>query len=151
MWQFVRASARAFSPKVLQRFFVVGGTASALYFGISWLLAAQGGTGEVVATSVAFVAVIVWNYVMHYHWTFESEQAHSIAGARFCVMSAVGFFLNWLVIGIGTDLLPGSPLLVKLVAVGFVVLSNLIISALWVFGTGRGGRRIDPAAAEQGE
>jgi putative flippase GtrA len=136
MWQFVRANARAFSPKVIQRFVVVGGTAAAIYFGISWVLAREGGASEVAATSFAFVAAITWNYMMHYRWTFESERAHSIASVRFCVMSAVGFFLNWAVMSVGSELLPASGFLVKLVAVGLVVCSNLVIGALWVFGTG---------------
>jgi putative flippase GtrA len=135
MRQFVLANYRAFRPKVIQRFLLVGGTASIIYFGISWLLAVEGGATAVVATSFAFIAAVAWNYVMHYHWTFKSERAHSIAGMRFCVMSAVGFLLNWVVISAGSELLPDSRFFVKVVAVGAVVLSNLIISTLWVFAT----------------
>jgi hypothetical protein len=77
MWRFGRANLRAFGPRVIRRYFLVGGTAAALYFGIAWLLTVMAGASDVVAANIAFVAVVIWNYFMHYHWTFESERAHS--------------------------------------------------------------------------
>src|SRR5216683_8162439 len=77
MWRFGRTNLRAFGSRVIQRYFLVGGTAAGLYFGIAWLLAVMAGSSDVVAANISFVAVVVWSYFMHYHWTFESERAHS--------------------------------------------------------------------------
>jgi putative flippase GtrA len=137
MWRSVRVSARSLSPGVVRRFVLVGGTACALYFAISWLLVSAFGIGQVIATSIAFAIVIAWNYLLHYHWTFRSARAHSIAGLRFGVMSAVGFLLNWSAVSVGLKFLPKSPFLVKMAAVGLVVLFNLVMSSLWVFGDKR--------------
>jgi putative flippase GtrA len=142
MWRFGRANLRAFGPRVILRYFLVGGTAAGLYFGIAWLLAVMAGASDVVAANMAFVAVVVWNYFMHYHWTFESERAHSIAAARFCIMNVVGFLLNFAVISIGSRLTPASHFLVQVVAIGLVVVSNLIISTLWVFRRGPRDQRL---------
>jgi putative flippase GtrA len=111
----------------------VGATAAVLYFGIAWLLAAKARMSDVAAANLSFIAVVAWNYFIHYHWTFQSDQAHSVAVVRFCMMNVIGFVLNFGVISIGSELTPGNQFLVQVVAVGFVVLSNLILSTLWVF------------------
>jgi putative flippase GtrA len=135
MWRFGRANFRAFSPRVVRRFCLVGAISATLYFGIAWLLAAKAGASDVIAANIAFVAVVALNYLLHYHWTFESERAHSVAVVRFCIMNIVGFLLNFAVISIGSRVTPGNRFLVQVVAVGLIVFSNLIINTLWVFGS----------------
>jgi len=51
-------------------------------------------------------------------------------------MNVFGFSLNWLVIAIGTRVFAGNLLVVQLIAIGLVVLSNLVIRTVWVFGGG---------------
>lgn len=141
MLPFDRQRFRGLGLKTVGRYAAVGTTTAILYFGLAWVLASKAGMSEVVATSGAFGIAIGWNYLMHYHWTFTSDRHHSVAISRFCVMSILGFSLNYAVISAGTAMLSVNGFFVQLMAGGLVILSNLIISALWVFGSGAQARR----------
>jgi putative flippase GtrA len=93
-------------------------------------------TSEIVAANLAFIFAAGWNYITHYRWTFASERPHISTISRFCLMNVFGFSLNWLVIAIGTRVFAGNLLVVQLIAIGLVVLSNLVIRTVWVFGGG---------------
>jgi putative flippase GtrA len=116
----------------LIRFGMVGGVAAILYFAASWLLILIH-VRPGVAVSIAFAIAVLWNYLMHYHWTFNSAQSHTITVRRFGVMVLFGLVLNVVIVVAGTAELHAPLLLVQIVAVGFVVLANLILSTLWVF------------------
>ena len=105
----------------------------ALYASVVWTSIAVLHIGTTLAVSIAFVAVVMLNYALHYHWTFRSVKSHRIAFIRFAVTSIVGFSINFCFIYIGVSLFRLNYLTVQIPALGLVVTSNYLFSALWVF------------------
>ena len=105
----------------------------ALYASVVWTSIAVLHIGTTLAVSIGFVAVVMLNYALHYHWTFRSVKSHRIAFIRFVVTSIVGFSINFCFIYIGVSLFRLNYLTVQIPALGLVVTSNYLFSALWVF------------------
>jgi putative flippase GtrA len=117
----------------LGRFAVVGITGTAIYAVVAWVLVNFVQINIVGATSVAFLTVVTANYVLHYHWTFESTKVHTLAFPQFVVTNVIGFLINYGAIRIcvmeaGLRYLP-----VQVIAIGAVASSNFLLSMLWVF------------------
>lgn len=117
----------------LIRFAIVGVSASGAYYAILAGLVELAGLPVLVATSIAFIAVCVGNYVLHHFWTFSSSEPHASAFARYALMVTVGFCINWAVMALGVSILSLNYLLVQAAAIAAVVAWNFILSSYWVF------------------
>jgi putative flippase GtrA len=121
------------SLRRIVRFMTVGLTASALYFSLIWALKIAIGASTMVATSTAFVVVVVSNYFMHYCWTFNSNKKHHVASLQFVATSLLGFALNFFTLYVGVVIGHLSWLPTQFFAIALVVGSNYILSSYWVF------------------
>lgn len=117
----------------LAKFAIVGLTATGVYYALLWGMVEFLGVGVLFASSIAFVAVTVENYVLHYVWTFESTGAHVATLSRFLVMNAAGLCINWGVMFLGVSKLGFNYLLVQAFAIVAVVVWNIALSYHWVF------------------
>jgi putative flippase GtrA len=115
------------------RFGAVGTAGAALYFLLLVGMVEALGVPVMIATSVAFVLVVLQNYACHYLWTFATDAPHRRAAPRFFAMSAAGFALNWAVMAAGTRGLGLDYLAVQAVAVLAVLAWNFAVSHLVVF------------------
>lgn len=116
------------------RFALVGALTAVLYYGllllaVEWLL-----LPATLASSVAYVIVVAFNYRMHYSWTFgQHETPHGRTLLRYLVMISCGFLANAALMYAGTQWLSVHYLLTQTVALLVVVLWNFVISNAWVF------------------
>lgn len=117
----------------LFRFGIVGATTAALYYALLYAGVEFIGLDAVLSSSVAYVVVIVANYLMHYCWTFAVSSPHTTALKRYLVMTGCGFFLNGLIMYVGVSVLRLNYLLIQAVSMGVVILWNFCLSSLWVF------------------
>jgi len=115
------------------RFAAVGLLATGIYYLILVLLVEVLSVDVLVATSVAFVFVTVENYLLHYHWTFRSGNAHERAFPAFVAMNVVGFAINWSIMYLGTRTLAWNYGIVQAFAIAVVVAWNFGASSLWIF------------------
>jgi putative flippase GtrA len=115
------------------RFAIVGLIGMALYTSVVWTSISILHIDTILAVSVGFVAVVMLNYALHYNWTFRSVKSHRIAFIQFAVTSIVGFSINFFLIYTGVSLFRLNYLAVQIPALGLVVTSNYLLSALWVF------------------
>jgi len=121
----------------LPRFAAAGLLAAAIYCVLVGTLVELLSVGVLFANSLAFIVVAVLNYMLHYHWTFESTARHAFAFPSFVSMNVVGFALNWVIVCVGTKALHANYLVVQAVAVVGIVTWNFLASWLWIFGRGR--------------
>jgi putative flippase GtrA len=89
--------------------------------------------GVLTATNLAFILVTVENYLLHYHWSFASDQKHVAAFPRFVLMNVVGFFINWTIMSIGVSTAIAHYLVVQAIAILAVVIWNYLLSRFWIF------------------
>lgn len=130
----VKQSAKLF------RFAVVGIMGTALYAVVVWISVVALHLHTILAASIGFGAVVFTNYVLHHRWTFRSKKSHRVAFVQFVVTSVIGFCINFCFIYVGVSRLHLNYLAVQAVALGLVVISNYLFSALWVF-------RLDPLSS----
>ena len=114
----------------LGRFGSVGGLGAIVYFLSLWLMVEKFHFSVMLATSLSFILVIIINYVLHYHWTFDSNRSHRSTFPRFVLISITGFSLNWGIMYIGTVGLDYNYLLIQTLSIVVVVTWNLVMSTV---------------------
>jgi putative flippase GtrA len=125
--------ARLLDAARLCRFAAVGLFGTALYYTLLLILVEICSIPVMTATGLAFIAVVLANYVLHYWWTFRSSAPHATAIGRFVFMSFVGFWLNWLIMLCGVEYLDFGYIWVQAVAIAAVVAWNFTVSVKWIF------------------
>ena len=122
----------------LMRFGVVGVLTAIIHLGVTYLGVAHAGLESTLASSIAFVLCIGFNYLMHYHWTFadpdgNDQLPHGRVLIRYGAMVACGFLINALMMYAGVHMLGWHYLVTQVVAVVSVVTWNLLLSNFWVY------------------
>jgi putative flippase GtrA len=117
----------------LFRFGVVGVLTALLQFSLLFLGVEILQVNSTLASCLAYVIVVIFNYLMHYSWTFQGEAPHGRTLRRYLLMVACGFLLNAVFMYVGTGLMSINYLLVQSLAMAIVILWNFVVSNLWVF------------------
>ena len=115
------------------RFALVGGVTALIYFSVLYVLVGLLNTDIVLSSSAAYILASMFNYCMHYVWTFESNQRHQLAISRYLVMCIVGFFINYTIMYLGSIYMEAFYLLVQAFAVMCILLWNFVIGSIWVY------------------
>jgi putative flippase GtrA len=119
----------------LPRFSLVGVMGAATYFAVSTVLMETLHIDLTVAATIAFILTVLQNYVLHYHWTFQSRDRHRLALPRFVVVSIMGLVINSAAVWFGANYSNLGPPVIQLIAVLFVVIWNFLASSRLVFGS----------------
>jgi putative flippase GtrA len=115
------------------RFGVVGVLTAMVHYGLLYAGVEVAELPATAASSVGFVVAVVFNYFMHYNWTFGEPAPHGRTLWRYLVMISCGFLLNGGVMFAGERLGTLHYLLVQALALAAVVLWNFVVSNTWVF------------------
>ena len=131
----------------LYRFSAVGILATFVYYVVLWTLVEGARVPVMASTSIAFLIVVIENYILHYWWTFRSDVPHTTAIRRFVFMNMGGFILNWSIMFLGVRHFRLNYLWVQAVAIAVVVVWNFVLSNFWIFFH---ANRMKHAARERG-
>lgn len=115
------------------RFGVVGVLTAMVHYGLLYAGVELAELPAASASSIGFVAAVVFNYLMHYNWTFGEPAPHGRTLRRYLVMIVCGFLINAAVMLAGERLGSLHYLLVQALALVAVVLWNFVLSNTWVF------------------
>lgn len=115
------------------RFGVVGVLTAVLHYGLLYIGVEMLRLGATVSSSLGFIVAVVFNYMMHYSWTFAEPAPHGQTLRRYLVMISCGFLINALVMYAGVHWLALHYLLTQALALVTVVVWNYTMSSLWVF------------------
>lgn len=122
---------------LLVRYLITGLATALLYFACGAVLMRFTRWSAPAAATGAFVAAVLFNYAMHYYFTFRTDGVHLPVLSRFLVMTAGGILLNWWLAETLFPLLQ-SLLAVQFICTVVVVLWNVVLNMAWVF-VKRGG------------
>lgn len=130
-----RLTAVAQYPEVARflRFAIVGTLTAAVYLGLLWLGVSTLALSTLVASIVAFVLAIGFNYVLHKSWTFSDGQNHMQTGPRYVAMTFGGLIINSTILHFGTDVWKLGLWGPQFVAIAAMVIYNFAIMSLFVF------------------
>lgn len=116
----------------LLKFLLVGGSATLLQYIIMAILILGFDFSALFSSSFGYLVSGVFNYYLNFKYTFGGGYSHRSTVVKFFVVSALGFFINRVLLDI--FLAADFPLVLsQLMATVFVVLSNFIASSLWTF------------------
>ena len=87
----------------------------------------------VFASSFGFVVGAVINYILNYHFTFQSKKRHAEALTKFLIVATIGAGINGLIMYLGVENTNINYLVVQICATGVVLLWNFIVNKLWTF------------------
>ena len=115
------------------RFLLVGGSTTAIHLGLTFVLHNWVGVHVTLASSIACITAMCYNYFMHYHWTFATDAPHGLVLVKYLLMCGGCVVLNGLVMHVGAVLLSLQYMLVQVIATICVVCLSISASSLWVF------------------
>lgn len=115
------------------KFAIVGTLTAIIYYLFLFSLVEYFNVSIIIASSMAYVLAIIVNYLMHYQWTFNSDNPHKVAAFRFIMMNAGGFSINFLIMTYGLIIASEHYLLIQTFSLAVIVLWNFIISSLRVY------------------
>ena len=119
-------------PRVI-RFCIVGVATAILQICLLYAAVALAGLDPTLGSCLAFIIVVIFNYLMHYNWTFAEPAPHTKTLSRYLFMILAGFLINGLVMYLGASHFGMYYLLIQALAIGLVVSCNFFVSLLWVF------------------
>lgn len=115
------------------KFAIVGIATAFFYYILLYSLVEHFSIPTTLSSSLAYILVIIFNYLMHYRWTFHSESHHKIAVFRFIIMNIGGFIINVLIMSYGAYIIAAHYLVIQTIAIATIVTWNYTISSLWVY------------------
>ncbi|HDY83660.1 MAG TPA: GtrA family protein [Halieaceae bacterium] len=115
------------------RFGVVGALTAVLHYGLLYIGVEALQLNVTVASSLGFVVAVIFNYLMHYSWTFDEPAPHGRTLRRYLVMIGCGFLINGAVMYAGVQWVVLNYLLTQALALVVVVSWNFVMSNVWVF------------------
>ena len=119
-------------PKLV-RFILVGGSTSIVCLVLIWLMVDGLHLHVVLGSTIAVILASLYNYCLHYYWTFSSDTSHGFVLIKYSLMCLGGLVINGLVMYFGVTVLSVHYLMVQLLASVMLVLWSFTISFLWVF------------------
>jgi putative flippase GtrA len=87
----------------------------------------------VFASSLGFIVGAVINYILNYHFTFQSRKRHSEALTKFLIVAIIGTGINGFIMYIGVENTRINYMIIQLFATLVVLLWNFIVNRLWTF------------------
>ncbi len=120
------------------RYAVAGGAATAVDFGVLWLLVYVVGLQRyplyLFAATAAFLVATVVNYSINRRWAFADRSAQG-GGVflKFLAVAVVGIGLNNLILGLLVERVGWTILLAKLAATVVTTCTNFAANNLWSF------------------
>lgn len=120
------------------KFLGVGGTATAIQYGILVLLVEANLAVPVVASAIGYIISSAANYALNYYFTFSSTARHHVAIAKFIAVASAGLAINSALLYLMTEIASFYYLLAQLVATGAVMLWNFFIHRHWTYASAPG-------------
>jgi putative flippase GtrA len=117
----------------LPRFVLVGGSSGVLLLGLTWLFVDGLHAQVILGSSIAVILTGLYNYSLHYYWTFSSDTPHGWVLVKYLLMCLGALVVNGLVMHFGVKVLPVHYLVVQFLANVAVAVWSFSISSLWVF------------------
>ena len=87
----------------------------------------------VFASSFGFVVGAVINYILNYHFTFQSDKQHAEALTKFLIVATIGAGINGFIMYIGVENTRINYLVIQVFATLVVLIWNFVVNKVWTF------------------
>lgn len=125
-------ASRRETGMVFLRYCMTGGLGTAAQY-IILIIGVQVVGMPVMFSSLGAIAGAIINYVVNYHYTFQSRQSHLRTMHRFFGVALVGFLLNSMIMAICIHTLRLHYLLAQCLSTGLVLVWGFAVNLVWTF------------------
>ena len=87
----------------------------------------------VFASSFGFIVGAIINYILNYHFTFQSDKQHSEALTKFLIVATIGAGINGFIMYIGVENTRINYLVIQIFATLVVLIWNFVVNKVWTF------------------
>lgn len=115
------------------RYIIVGGAGTILYMGIVILLVEYLNVDPTISVMYSMVVLLVYTYIMHRKWVYESRSAHKESIPKFMFAAVIGLLLNYSIMFITVDIIGFWYIWGLFSTIVIVPPTNFIINYLWTF------------------
>ena len=122
------------------RYAIVGLASASAHLALLVLFVEVFGLRPAVATSVAFVCLLVVAFLLQHHWVFRSSERMARTAPRFVTVATMALVLNATIVHVGAGVMQGPYLAVQVVAFVVLPIANYLMHSLWTFAERRGRR-----------
>lgn len=128
----VRRMRRAVANGYLVKFLVVGAASFAIDLGMLVLLHEVGGVDLWIATPIAFLVGLVFNFLVHWKFTFQSSSRADVSMVKYGALVVFNVFATDIVVNVVDA--AGSPYaLGKIIATVATTVWNFLLYKHWIF------------------
>ena len=115
------------------RYGIVGAVGTVTHLGLLLILVELMSLSPIIASSIAFMVVVIISYYLNYTWTFKAKNNPFIALIKYLVVCSCGFSLNAGIMFLVVDVLHGWYLLGQVIAIVVIPISNFLLNSYWAF------------------
>ncbi len=119
------------------KFIGVGGIATAIQYVLLILLVEVTSASVVLLSAIAFTVSAIFNYLMNYYFTFESDAKHGVASIKFVVVASCGLMFNTGIMHLMVEIQNIHYLVSQITATIVVLFWNFFIHKYWTYNTGQ--------------
>lgn len=119
------------------KFIGVGGVATAIQYILLVLLVELTSTNIVLLSAFSFLVSAVFNYLMNYYFTFESDAKHGVATIKFALVASCGLLLNTAIMHLMVEMQNIHYIVSQVSATIVVLFWNFFIHKYWTYNTGQ--------------
>ncbi len=87
----------------------------------------------VFASSFGFIVGAIINYILNYHFTFQSDKQHAEALTKFLIVATIGAGINGFIMYIGVENTRINYLVIQVFATLVVLVWNFVVNKVWTF------------------
>ncbi len=113
-------------------FLLIGLFATGLQFVLLTLFIEMFAFNKVFASGLSYALSAVCNYLLNYHFTFNSRQQHRTTLPKFLATAVIGLLINTLTFGIMLKLF-AHYLIAQIIATGFTFIINYLLHRYWIY------------------
>lgn len=115
----------------LIKFLIVGGMATGLQFALLILFVEIFHLPAVAASASAYGSSAVFNYLLNYYFTFNSNKSHTEAFSQFVIVVAIGLCINTISFTLFSKVL--HYFVAQIFATLITLISNFLLHKYWIF------------------
>ncbi len=115
------------------KFANTGAVGTAAHYGVLWSLVNLFAINPVLASAAGAITGAAINYILNYHWTFNSKLPHSRTLPRFLAIAAASLVLNTWLMAMLVSKTTLHYLIDQLIATGVCLTINYVASRFWAF------------------
>ncbi len=121
----------------LASFLGVGALSTLLQYFILVICVEFVGLSAVAGSAIGFAISAVFNYLLNYHFTFRSDNAHAVAASRFALVASVGLAINTGLMALLVHYTRLPYIVSQVFSTAIVLVWNFFGNALWSFASAR--------------